>query len=73
MSDIDRGTLQEKTHTTTESIYGPAEEAPVEVGMSAEVLASLNSLEQLEERVSSILIDESAKVRGFLFHGEVCI
>lgn len=39
--------------------------------MSAEVLASLQSLEQLEERVSSILMDESAKVRmRFLFQGD---
>lgn len=35
--------------------------------MSTEVLASLQSLEQLEERVSSILADEYAKVRSIEF------
>mmetsp|Transcript_757 Transcript_757/g.1997 ORF Transcript_757/g.1997 Transcript_757/m.1997 type:complete len:463 (+) Transcript_757:58-1446(+) len=45
------------------SIYGPDEEPEV-IEMSADVMASLHSLEQLEERVASIITDEQAKAPG---------
>uniref|UniRef100_A0A7S0VUU8 Uncharacterized protein n=1 Tax=Hemiselmis tepida TaxID=464990 RepID=A0A7S0VUU8_9CRYP len=45
------------------SLYGPEEEPEV-IEMSADVVASLHSLEQLEERVASIITDEQAKAPG---------
>jgi hypothetical protein len=45
-----------------DAIYGVENEEDAQVGLSADALANLQSLERLEERVSVILLDDKAKV-----------
>jgi hypothetical protein len=45
-----------------DAIYGVETEEAAQIGLTADALANLQSLERLEERVSVILLDDKAKV-----------